>query len=137
MFSNRTPSFDIRSIWGVFNAGWPAQLMAFHRISSHRMKSTFGLFSAAKPLEHVRIEVTAPIQNAKNIGGTSFNFMSKNAIYTMRPTEAMLSGSTFGATLRASLSALLAPRQEDVQASIPHLRLRRYDFPGAHESLRD
>jgi hypothetical protein len=47
IFSNRTPSFAILSIWGVFNAGWPAQLIAFHRMSSHRMKRTFGLVLAA------------------------------------------------------------------------------------------
>lgn len=80
MFSNRTPSLEIRSIWGVFNAGCPAQLMAFQRISSQRMKSTFGLFSAAKPLEQVKIEVVAPIQKTRAIGGNSFDFISKNLI---------------------------------------------------------
>ena len=87
MFSNRTPSFEIRSIWGVFNTGWPAQLMAFHRMSSQRIKSTFGLFSAATPLdsaatplEHIRVDVIAPIKKAKAIGENSFDFISKRLI---------------------------------------------------------
>ena len=42
MLEKRTPSLAMRSMFGVFSVGWPAQLIAFQRMSSHSTKRTFG-----------------------------------------------------------------------------------------------
>src|SRR5690349_4371571 len=44
--AKRTPSAATRSNWGVRRVGCPAQLSAFQRRSSQRMKSTLGLSAA-------------------------------------------------------------------------------------------
>src|SRR5277367_3698032 len=48
MLAKRTPSLAMRSMFGVLSVGCPAQLMAFQRMSSQRMKSTLGRAESAK-----------------------------------------------------------------------------------------
>src|SRR5438093_561277 len=50
MFLKRTPSAARRSMFGVFKCGCPAQPSASQRISSQRMKRTFGLSAALSAL---------------------------------------------------------------------------------------
>src|SRR5678815_5851716 len=47
MFANRTPSFAIRSMFGVLNTECPAQLIAFQRRSSQRMNRMLGCTAVA------------------------------------------------------------------------------------------